>query len=170
MEEAGGRDVVLLNSDTEVPSGWLRRLAAQAYADRRVATVSPLSNNATICSYPDNDGGPIAFGQTLEEVDDVCRTVNAGRWVDAPTTSGFCMYIRRKALREVGLFDAERFTVGYGEENDFCLRATALGWKHRIACDTFVYHKGSVSFGDRIATLTARAMKLMLERYPDLPA
>ncbi|MDR3533474.1 MAG: glycosyltransferase, partial [Rhodopila sp.] len=166
MEAAGNHDVVLLNSDTEVPAGWLGRLAAQAYAQPRIATVSPFSNNATICSYPDNEGGPIVFERSLAEIDAVCREVNAARWVDVPTTVGFCMYIRRAALQEVGLFDAERFTVGYGEENDFCLRATALGWKHRLACDTFVYHKGSVSFGARAKRLAARAMNLLLERHP----
>ncbi len=167
MEEAGNRDVVLLNSDTEVPPGWLGRLTGQAYADPRTASVSPLSNNATICSYPDCEGGPLAVGHTLAEIDDACRTENVGRYVDTPTTVGFCMYIRRAALREVGAFDAKRFAAGYGEENDFCLRASALGWKHRIACDTFVYHKGSVSFGDRTAGLSVRAATLILERYPD---
>jgi GT2 family glycosyltransferase/glycosyltransferase involved in cell wall biosynthesis len=172
MQEAGSRDVVLLNSDTEVPAtgdapNWLARLAAQAYATPRIATVSPLSNNATICGWPDDTGGPIAFGHNLEEVDAACRTANTGRFVEAPTTVGFCMYIRHKALQEVGPFDTERFTVGYGEENDFCLRASALGWQHRIACDTFVYHKGSVSFAARATKLAARAMKLLLERYPD---
>ena len=167
MQAAGGRDVVLLNSDTEVPARWLARLTAQAYADPRVATVSPLSNNATICGYPGDDGGPVAFDHPLEEIDAICRTVNAGRWVDAPTTVGFCMFIRRKALRQTGLFDADRFKLGYGEENDFCLRASALGWRHRIACDTFVYHKGSVSFGDRMKKLTARAMALVVQRFPN---
>src|SRR3954454_13647608 len=61
MEAAGMHDVVLLNSDTEVPPGWLTRLAAQAYARPRIASVSPLSNNATICGYPNDEGGPIAF-------------------------------------------------------------------------------------------------------------
>jgi GT2 family glycosyltransferase/glycosyltransferase involved in cell wall biosynthesis len=167
MAESGTRDVVLLNSDTEVPVGWLGRLAAQAYADRRIATVSPFSNNATICGYPDDQGGPIAFGMAASDIDATCQAVNAGRFVDVPTTVGFCMYIRRKALQEVGEFDAERFNLGYGEENDFCLRASALGWQHRIACDTFVYHKGSVSFGDRANRLLQRAMRLILERYPD---
>ena len=174
MEDAGNNDVVLLNSDTEVPPGtgsanWLARLAAHAYAERDIATVSPLSNNATICSYPSNDGGPIVVDHTLAQMDDACRIDNAGRFVEAPTTVGFCMYIRRKALKQVGLFDAERFTVGYGEENDFCLRSAALGWRHRIACDTFVYHKGSVSFAGRAARLAARAMKLLMERYPAYP-
>jgi GT2 family glycosyltransferase/glycosyltransferase involved in cell wall biosynthesis len=172
MQAAENRDVVLLNSDTEVPpsqqgQSWLARLAAHAYAHPRIATVSPISNNATICGWPDDAGGPIAFGHTLPRIDALCRQVNAGRWVNAPTTNGFCMYIRRKALRQVGLFDAKRFTVGYGEENDFCLRASAAGWQHRIVCDTFVYHKGSVSFAGRVAELTARAMTLLMERYPD---
>lgn len=167
MAEAGSHDVVLLNSDTEVPPGWLGRLAAQAYAGRRIATVSPFSNNATICGYPHDGESPLAFGMGVAALDATCRTVNAGRSVDVPTTHGFCMYIRRAALQQVGEFDADRFSFGYGEENDFCLRATDLGWKHRLACDVLVYHQGSVSFGDRARTLSQRAMQLILERYPD---
>jgi GT2 family glycosyltransferase/glycosyltransferase involved in cell wall biosynthesis len=167
MAAAGNHDVVLLNSDTVVPAGWLRRLAAQAYVQPRIASVSPLSNNATICGYPDNAGHPLLWGATLQELDTVSRTVNAGRFVATPTTVGFCMYIRREALTEAGDFDAERFGLGYGEENDFCARASDRGWQHRIACDTFVYHKGSVSFGDRALALSKRAMELLLERYPN---
>ncbi len=167
MEAAGEHDVVLLNSDTEVPAGWLRRLMAQAYAHPRIASVSPLSNNATICSWPHNLGGPILFGHTLQDLDAICRSVNAGRFVETPTTVGFCMYIRRQALREVGLFDADHFGLGYGEENDFCLRASGLGWHHRIACDIFVYHAGAVSFSDRATKLMARAMQRLRTRFPN---
>jgi GT2 family glycosyltransferase/glycosyltransferase involved in cell wall biosynthesis len=166
IKAAGDHDVVLLNSDTEVPADWLHRLAAQAYAQPRIATVSPFSNNATICGYPGNAGGHLAFAHSVGWIDQACREANLGRSVNLPTTVGFCMYIRREALREVGDFDADRFTAGYGEENDFCLRATALGWRHRLACDTFVYHQGSVSFGDRTESLCARASKLIEERYP----
>jgi GT2 family glycosyltransferase/glycosyltransferase involved in cell wall biosynthesis len=167
MAAAGNRDVVLLNSDTRVPAGWLRRLAAQAYARPRIASVSPLSNNATICGYPDNTGHLILWGSTLGDIDRVCQTVNARRYVETPTTVGFCMYIRCDALTETGDFDAERFGLGYGEENDFCLRASGLGWRHHIACDIFVYHKGSVSFGDRARALSKRAMTLLVQRHPN---
>ena len=76
------------------------------------------------------------------------------------------MYIRRAALTEVGYFDAERFGLGYGEENDFCLRATALGWHHHIACDTFVYHTGSVSFGAKAQMMSKRAVERLLNDIP----
>ncbi|HVY16945.1 MAG TPA: glycosyltransferase [Rhodopila sp.] len=167
MSAAGRHDVVLLNSDTEVPPGWLERLSDQAYADRRIASVSPLSNNATICSYPCHDGGPIAFGLPVADIDAACRKVNPGRFADVPTTVGYCMYIRRAALDAIGHFDAERFGLGYGEENDFCLRASERGWRHRLACDTFVYHKGSVSFGPKAQRLMKRATNTITKRFPD---
>ncbi|HEX3992939.1 MAG TPA: glycosyltransferase, partial [Acetobacteraceae bacterium] len=167
MRHAADHDVALLNSDTAVPGGWLRRLQAQAYAGVDIASVSPLSNNATICSYLGYEGGPMPAGISLAGIDAACRTVNAGRYADAPTTVGFCMYIRRAALEAVGLFDVETFGKGYGEENDFCLRASALGWRHHIACDTFVQHSGGVSFGADADSGISRAYALLTERYPD---
>ncbi len=167
MTAAEGRDVVLLNSDTEVPDGWLTRLAAQAYARPRIASVSPFSNNATICSYPVDKGGPMPFGASLRDIDDTCRTVNAGRAIRVPTTVGFCMYIRRDALNEVGLLDEQTFGRGYGEENDFCLRATRRGWQHMLACDIFVYHEGSVSFGTEMGPLAKQGLAALNARYPD---
>lgn len=160
-------DVVLLNSDTEVPAGWLPRLAAQAWSQPRVASVSPFSNNATICSYPRDHGWDMPFGLSVREIDDVCRGVNAGRSVPVPTTVGFCMYIRRDALNDVGLFDEQAFGRGYGEENDFCMRATQRGWEHLLACDTFVYHEGSVSFGEEMEPRAAAGHAILVERYAD---
>src|SRR5439155_9965202 len=117
------RDVVLLNSDTEVANDWLDRLARAAYSDANVATATPFSNNATICSYPFEGwtgGVPGMLG--LAGLDRLFASTNAGRLVDMPTAVGFCMCIRRACLDQVGLFDAARFGRGDGEENDFSLR------------------------------------------------
>jgi GT2 family glycosyltransferase len=163
---AGTHDVVLLNNDTEVASGWLKRIAGHAYASPRVASVSPFSNNATICGYPSKYSSPPAFGLTVTALDAACHATNAGRSVELPTTNGFCMYIRRAALADVGLFDVESFGRGYGEENDFCLRATARGWRHLLACDTFVYHEGSVSFGAAATAAQEQGMAVLGQHYP----
>jgi GT2 family glycosyltransferase/glycosyltransferase involved in cell wall biosynthesis len=167
IERAGTQDVVLLNSDTEVAAGWLARLTGHAYSAPRIASVSPFSNNATICGYPCIEAGLPAFGLGVAELDAACRAANAGRSVDVPTTVGFCMYVRRAALDEIGLFDAKAFGRGYGEENDFCLRASARGWRHLLACDTFVYHEGSVSFGADGSAAAEQGMAIVKERYPN---
>lgn len=147
LRAAGTHDAVLLNADTEVPPGWLKRLMAQAHAGARVGTVSPFSNNATICSFPDAEGGPLPKGWPLPAMDDACRAANARRSVPLPTTVGFCLYIRNECLRETGFLDERAFPRGYGEENDFCLRASARGWRHLLACNVFVWHRGAASFG-----------------------
>ena len=162
------RDVVLLNSDTEVANDWLDRLLRAAYAYPDVGTVTPFSNNATICSYPfEGWTGGVPGTLALAELDRLFASTNAGRTVDLPTAVGFCMAIRRECLGQVGPFDAERFGRGYGEENDFCMRAAGAGWRNVLAGDVFVYHEGAVSFSGERLELTTTAGKTLAELYPD---
>ena len=143
------RDVILLNSDAEVANDWLDRIQAAAYAHERIGSVTPFSNNATICSYPafckENE---IPDGYDVASMDQLFARVNSGRAVDVPTAVGFCMYIRRACLDESGMFNAELFGRGYGEENEFCMRSARLGWRHVLTGDTYVYHQGGVSFAE----------------------
>jgi GT2 family glycosyltransferase len=76
------------------------------------------------------------------------------------------MYIRRACLDDVGEFDAASFGQGYGEENDFCLRASALGWRHLHALDVFVYHEGGASFKETRHALQARALETIRRLHP----
>src|SRR5262249_18368020 len=146
----------------------LRRLASHAYSGSKVASVTPFSNNATICGYPTTSRGSLPKGYSLQAVDDACSVANGLRTVEIPTAVGFCMYIRRDCLDEVGLFDVDAFGGGYGEENDFCMRALAAGWHPLLACDTFVYHAGEVSFG-KDSPERRRAWDILVDRYPHSP-
>ena len=162
------RDVVLLNSDTEVFDGWLDRLRRTAQRHRRTGTVTPLSNNATICSYPrflqDN---PFPLELSYAEIDALTASVNIGIAVEAPTGIGFCLYIKRAALKEVGPFDQVSFGRGYGEENDFCQRAIRKGWLNMIAADVFVHHWGSASFRGEKAKRMQVALKTLDRLHPN---
>jgi len=79
---------------------------------------------------------------------------------------GFCMYVTRAALDLCGLLDAEAFGRGYGEEVDFCLRASRVGMRHLAEDSTFVYHRGGVSFGEYQSEGWARSSAVIDERYP----
>ena len=168
MAHSDANDVVLLNSDTEVSNDWLDRLRQTAYSDTKVGTVTPLSNNATICSYPRFcQPNPLVNGHTTASLDALCAATNPGVAIDVPTGVGFCMYIRRDCLSAVGLFDVPNFGKGYGEENDFCRRAHAAGWRNLHALDTFVLHAGGVSFGDSKSARELAAMETLRRLYPD---
>jgi GT2 family glycosyltransferase/glycosyltransferase involved in cell wall biosynthesis len=163
-------DIVLLNSDAIVFDHWLDRLANAAKdndATFKIGTVTPFSNNATICSYPffaqdNNDRLEIDFA----ELDRLFARANAAQTAEIPTAVGFCMLIKRACLEQVGHFDEAAFGKGYGEETDFCLRATKLGWKHVVAGDTFVRHLGSASFGADKAKHLGLGEAVIKERYP----
>ena len=165
MARSPDRDVVLLNSDTIVSGDWLDRLKAAAEQARDVGSVTPFSNNAEICSFPrlcrDN---PMLMDPA--DVDRVLARSLAGQQLTIPTAVGYCMYIRRDCLRDVGEFDAGTFGRGYGEENDFCMRARARGWRHVLAANCFVAHVGGVSFSGDKQALVEKAMSVLDQRYP----
>jgi len=77
------------------------------------------------------------------------------------------MYIRRAAINEVGLLDEEAFPRGYGEENDFCMRVRAKGWRSVIDDRTYVFHDRNKSFGDQKTNLVTDGRKVLDARYPD---
>lgn len=163
-----GRDVLLLNADIVAPcSDWLDRIRRAAYAAPRTGTVSPFSNNATICSYPRfcrNNALP--EGWSVTGADAHCRETLSGVTLELPTTVGFCMYIRTDCLAETGLFDTAAFGQGYGEESDFCMRASARGWNHVLAADVFVQHVGNVSFGETSTGRAAAAYEKLKRMHP----
>ncbi|MEO1102400.1 MAG: glycosyltransferase [Pseudomonadota bacterium] len=170
MAHNAHRDVVLLNSDVLVHDGWLDRLMAPIADDPTIATVTPLSNNATIASYP-NFGVDNNFELEVPSVvvDRLAATTNQGTVVDIPTGIGFCMAIRRAALAEVGDFDADTFGLGYGEEGDFCMRALKAGWRNVLATDVFVKHYGSASFGAGASARSEEAQIKLAGKHPDYP-
>ena len=146
-------DVVLLNSDTIVTRGWLSKMLTCAASDPRIATITPFSNNAEICSYPDMCGNhPWAIGDDPELPNRALEQASRRDYPDLPTAVGFCMYIRRAALDVVGRFDA-RYGLGYGEENDFCRRLVTAGFRNVLLDDTFVAHVGNRSFDAKKAAL-----------------
>lgn len=166
LTDADQGPVVLLNSDAMVPKGWLSRLVAPL-ADPSVASATPLSNDAeiftapVICARNELETGQ---GDAMDSA--LCARVDAqAPVVDVPTGVGFCMAIQREWLGRVGRFD-EVFGRGYGEEVDWCRRASALGAHHVAVPQLFVEHRGGASFGPEKLELIQRNNAIISSRYP----
>ena len=165
-------DVLLLNSDTEVTKGWLDKIIICAYSNEKIATVTALTNNGTIASVPnfgvDNE---LPEKITLDEYADIIEKCSAKRYPELTTGNGFCMFIKRSVIKEIGIFDDVTFEKGYGEENDFCYRALDYGYINVLCDDTFVYHKGTQSFKKENLTksraeIIESHMALLRAKYP----
>lgn len=146
---------VLLNSDTIVTPGWIDKMICCAKTDAEIGIVGPLSNTASWQSVPKifGDDGDwcrnnlpqyydvAKFGNLIEKYSDrIFPTV--------PLLNGFCMMVTRSTLNKIGFFDEENFGKGFGEEDDYNLRALTHGIKLAIADDTYIYHAQSKSYSD----------------------
>lgn len=160
-------DVVLLNADTVVTEGWLDQMATVA-DDPFVATVTPLTNHGSICTVPVEIIEAFGLDDDQPRIDDVARFVTASSLHRRPeliSGVGFCMWVTRAALDAVGGFDEATFGRGYGEEVDFCIRASRAGFRHLADDATFVFHHGGVSFGDESLPAQATASRVIHDRY-----
>lgn len=146
--------VVVLNSDTLVPRGWLDRLHAAVRARPGTGMAGPLSNAATWQSVPDARRADMSWATNdmieprhLARLQGLLGRVSERAYPEFPILNGFCTLIAREVFDRVGLYDEDAFPMGYGEETDLCLRARRAGFRLTVADDCFVYHHKSVSFG-----------------------
>ncbi len=171
MQHTAPNDVVLLNSDTEVTPGWLEKLRQAATSRANVGTVTPLTNNGTVCSIPkflaDNE---LPTGYDLQSFAELVEAASAREYPELPTCVGFCVYIKREVIERIGTFDAIAFGRGYGEENDFSCRLQAAGYVDILDDATFVYHHGRMSFQAETDGLLAEHLKTVARLHPRFDA
>lgn len=162
-------DVILLNSDTIVTSGWVRKLINAAYSSAQIGTVTPLSNNAGPFSVPEQNYNVLPDNYTVNKMGQLIEKAGVNSYLEVPTGHGFCLYIKRKTIDDVGLFDDITFGKGYCEENDFCMRALKKGWKNIIDDKTYIYHTESASFMESKAEIREINRMKLIEKHPEYP-
>jgi len=139
---AKGEFLVLLNNDTIVTPSWLDGLVRVSLVVGGAGLVGPVSNGA-----PPPQLVPFSFTETAE-LDAFAlerQRQFAGQAAEFPRLTGFCLLIRRDALRKIGALD-ERYGTGFFEDDDLCLRARKAGLRLRIAPDVFIHHEGGRTF------------------------
>jgi GT2 family glycosyltransferase len=167
LEKVPAGDVLLLNSDTIVPPGFVERLAAVAHSAPDIGTVTPLSNNGDIFSFPTpNDVNPMQGYDHILGIDRVASTANVGEAIDVPSGIGFCLYITRHCLDAVGGL-SENFERGYLEDVDLCLRARGKSFRNVCAPSVYVGHHGSKSFQHEKRSLVLRNLGILDGRFPN---
>jgi len=173
LTESTAEHVVLLNSDTIVSRGWLERMGRCFTSDASVGIVGPLSNAASWQSVPErftSDGdwaiNSLPDGVSVRAMAKLVASVSKLSRPRVPVVNGFCFMLSREVIDSVGLLDAVTFPRGYGEENDYCIRAAQAGFRLVIADDAYVYHAKSKSFSHQSRKeLAAKGRAALDEKY-----
>jgi O-antigen biosynthesis protein len=167
LEHVKRGDIIILNSDTIVPHGFINRLAAAARLSLNIGTVTPLSNNGEFVSFPiPNKANPLGSRYEIERIDAIAAKANSHQIIDIPSGIGFCLYITRACLDRVGPL-SEDFSRGYLEDVDFCLRARRHEFRNVCAPSVYVGHAGSKSFGQEKRSLVVRNLRVLERRFPN---
>ena len=139
---------VLINSDIEVPSGWLKPLVDWMDAHPKCGACGPkLLDWAKRDTFEyagaaggllDRYGYPFCRGRALQVVEK-----DHGQY-DAPTNvfwvSGACLMVRSRLWKRLGGLD-DRF-FAHMEEIDLCWRLQLAGQTVTVVPESFVYHVG----------------------------
>lgn len=162
-----GHHVVILNSDTLPPRTWVHRLVEPIRNNPKVASVTPFSNTAEIVSVPAQRVQTDLTVSQVQQIDTAAnRLTGSYRTMEIPTGIGFAMAMNRNFIDQIGGFDPA-FGRGYGEEVDWCQRASASGGRHVLAANLFVGHEGGASFPSEEKHRRLRASAALLrQRFP----
>lgn len=145
---------VLLNSDTIVSPHWAEHIITCGESSTDIGIIGTLSNAATYQSVPDvfDETGhwkqnELPGAVTVAAYAAMVAEASLLAYPRLPVANGFCFTVKRKVVNAIGYLDEENFPRGYGEENDYCLRAADAGLEIAIADNAYVYHAVSKSFG-----------------------
>jgi GT2 family glycosyltransferase len=136
-----GEYVLWLNTDTVLPEDALGKLIEFMEAHPRAAVAGPKVLNADGSFQPQcKRGVPTPFASLcyalgLDRIWPrnrsvsryLLRSISEDDTSIVDAVSGCCLMTRRPAVHEVGPLDEEMF--GFGEDIDWCVRATKAGWE-----------------------------------------
>ncbi len=158
LAQEDNRDVVLLNSDTIVPEGWIERLRNAAYFEKIPAIASPLATESSHLKLTMNPGDSFSIADRL------LQSVITPSYPEIVTPEGWCFYLPKAIYKQVGFLDPI-FGRGYCEESDLCMRALCSGFKLRCCDNLLVFHQGKVSFGEERSQLYNKNRKFFDRRW-----
>lgn len=140
--------LVLLNSDVEVPAGWIEPVIELMEGDKEIAVAAPkikafsqkdyFEHAGAAGGFIDSFGYPFCRGRIFYEIEKDEHQYEQSDEIF--WASGAAMFIKKHCWDEAGGFD-DRF-FAHMEEIDLCWRLKNKGYKVMYCAQSEVYHVG----------------------------
>jgi len=145
--------IILQNNDTEVYQGWLDRMIEVAESDEKIGLVGPITSPCTSWQSIDNlrkyyeefSNLPI-YNNDPEKYADIIKNEYKGKiFKPKEYLAFFSTLIKKQVVDKIG-FLSEEFGIGFGDDNDYSIRAIKKGWNLVLVLDVFVFHNHRTTF------------------------
>jgi GT2 family glycosyltransferase len=167
--------IVFQNNDTEIFEGTYQRMMAVLKARPDAGAVGPLCSPNDCWQAISNKNLPICWPEIrgrLETLGDKASgvllhslaahnlgVVFKGESREAPgMVAFFCTMFPRKTIERVGLLSTE-FGMGFGDDDDYCIRIQKNQMKVYLALDSYVYHAHRTTFKANFSEVEITRMK-----------
>lgn len=160
------RDVILIQPDVILTAGSIAELAACAYSDPMISSVSPRSNNVTSCNSP--------FAERFRtNVMSAALDYHAQlaalypRVTYTAASGGFCLYVKWRILKEFGGLE-EVYSSCSSQETDLILRANMAGYRSVLANRAFAFRQNGDTHDqtDTADRNSSADRQTLISRYP----
>ncbi len=148
LEKVEADYYILLNSDVEVPAGWIKPVIDMMETDPLIAAAAPkikayhrkthFEHAGAAGGFIDEFGYPFCRGRMFYEIEEDRGQYDQSGEVFWAT--GAALFIKKKCWEEAGGFD-ERF-FAHMEEIDLCWRLKNMGYKVMYCAESEVFHVG----------------------------
>jgi len=153
IRAARGEYIILLNNDTEVFPGWETNLIKPLYHYNDVGAVGPVTQSRIswqtnlylnarweVGLPPYNESIKLHYWKKLAKALE-------HKYLDITgmPLAFFCTAMHRSLFDKIGLL-CEEMNIGIGDDDEFCMRMRAYGYRQWLSLGTFVYHNHRTTF------------------------
>jgi GT2 family glycosyltransferase len=167
---------VLLNSDVEVPPGWLMPLVQTAKRDDKIGAIQPKIKDfvdrtkfeyaGAAGGYMDRFGYPFCKGRLFDLLENDEQQFNVN--TDIFWASGAALFVKAEVYQKIGGLDEHFFA--HMEEIDLCWRMKSYGYKVHYCNDSEVFHMGGGTLSQQNSRKTylnfRNGLRLIIKNYP----
>ena len=158
--------IVFQNNDTEVFDGWHESMIRVAESDPNIGLVGPITSPCESWQSVDNLKVKFEIFKDLPEYskddhENFSKKISekySDQIMDVGMVAFFSTLFKTETIRQLGLLSTD-FGVGFGDDDDYCMRAKKQGWRIVLAADTFIFHNHRTTFKSRFSDDKIEAMQ-----------
>ncbi|MBD3244422.1 MAG: glycosyltransferase [Candidatus Moranbacteria bacterium] len=144
--------IIFLNNDTEVYDNWLNTMSGILKKDKQLGLIGPVTSPCNswqsieyLKKYKEFENLP-KYKHNPKQYSRLIQQQYQGEVLEVGTRLAFfCTVLKYKLVKQLGGLSTQ-YQMGFGEDDDYCLRAKIKGWKIALSKEIFVFHNHRTTF------------------------